>query len=273
MALALIEMPGRRNTKNVSTGSLQMAEMHYVVFKDTNDATVRAFLDQNLPKKYEELIADTYDIDERTDDPGVWDVHATFKLPEDAQHNDDFQPVKIQFSTGGGSKTLKYSLQTIASGLCPKGNPDTAPDQKHAVNVSEDGIEGTEVPCPNLEFGFTYKVLPGMYNIYAIYEATATVNASFFQGFPPGTLLFMGCDGNVDVVNGGELTYKFAAKPNLTSQKIGGSRSFAVDGWDYVWARFDKREDVAAKKVTNVPTAWYVERMLTRTDFNLLGIL
>lgn len=279
MPLTLTEMPGRKSTKNVSTGILQYAEMRYVVYQDINDAAVRSFLDQNLPKKYETtLFADTYDLEERTDDPGVWNVLAKFKLPEDQQQNQDAQPVKLQFSTGGGSKHLKYSLRTIDSGKIPKGNPDTALPQQGAINVSEDSVEGTDVPCPNLEFGYTYKVKANTVDTLTVHFMTAKVNSNVYRGFPPGSLLFMGVDGTIDLAVGGELTYKFAARPNLVNQHIGTgnqqSKAFAVDGWDYVWCRVDKRPAVApAVGVVNVPTNWYVERTLERADFNLLGIL
>lgn len=258
---------------NVVTGDLQVASLKFVCLQDTNDFNIREFIDLQLPRKYENLVIDTYDIDERSDDPGVWDVRVGFKLPEDQQSNHDGQPVRLQFSTGGGTQTLKYSQRTLTKLLCPNVNGKQAPDQKGAVNVGESGPEGVEYPVPALEFGYTYKVLPNTVDVFALYAATGKWNANYWRGFAPGELMFMGVDGTIDLTQGGDLTYKFSAKANRSNLRINGSKSFSARGWDYVWTLNDKREDAAAKKVTIVPIAVYVEEMVGSYDFNFLGIL
>jgi hypothetical protein len=275
MPLNIVESPGsRRQTKNVSTGLLQVLELRYKVWHELNDAVVRPFVETQLPSKYENLVLDDYDMDESPDAPGVWTVVAKYKLLEDSSSGGgQGQPVEIQFSTGGGTATLKQSIRTISKLPCPENANVQAPDFKGAINVSEDGPEGTEVIRPRLEFGWTYPVLAGAIDVLTIYEMTGKVNSVNFRGFPAGSLLFLGCDGTATVGATGRLTYKFAASPGASSLSVNGSRQFSKKGWEYIWCRYNKKKDANANAVANLPTAVYVEQIYETADFHLLGIL
>jgi hypothetical protein len=276
MPLKMVEHPeSRRQTKNVSTGTLQQVELVYKVWPELNDAVVRAFLDSNLPTIYEStLYLETYELDPEPDCPEIWRVSAKYVLPQDSDGGGG-QPgaVAWQFSTIGGTKNVKQSLQTIEKKRCgPNPGNLQAPDQKGAINVGEDGPEGADIYAPAFEFGLTYPVLSAAIDPGNIYDLSGKVNNGIFMGFPAGTLLFLGAEGSGEYGIGGQgkLTYKFQAAPNK-SVTI-NQATVQKKGHEYIWCLYERKPDGGAKAITKPPTAVYVEKVYETADFNLLGI-
>jgi hypothetical protein len=274
MPLNLVEIPeSRRQTKNVTTNRLQSCDLAYKVWEELDDATVRAYLDQELPRKYENLSLDTYDLDPEDEHVGLWRVSAHYKLPEEASEGTPGgQAIQFQFSTTGGTQTLKQSFATVDSFVCPANQNAVAENFKGAINVADDGPQGTEIIVPKLEFGWTYTVITAAIDVYTIYELTGKVNSVNYKGFPAGSLLFLGCEGTAEIGSTGRLTYKFAASQNKTGLTTNGSRQYSKKGWEYVWFVYGKRGDAAANKVVTPPVSGYVERVYETADFSLLGL-
>jgi hypothetical protein len=179
-----------------------------------------------------------------------------------------------EFSTGGGSETMFVSLSTRQRVALP-GGPQ-APDFQSGVNVTNDGPQGVERTVPIFNFSEThYKAAAAVSNAYigTLFALTGAVNNAAFRGFAAGEVLFLGARGSKRGVNGDwEITYSFAASPNVTNGTIGGFTGINKDGWDYLWFLFEDKEDPAAEKVVRRPRAAYVEQIYKRGGFSGLGI-
>ena len=179
-----------------------------------------------------------------------------------------------EFSTGGGSETMFVSLSTKQRVALPGGPP--APDFHSGVNVTNDGPQGVERTVPIFNFSEThFKTAAAVSNSYVstLFALTGTVNNAAFRGFAAGEVLFLGARGSKRGVNGDwEITYSFAASPNVTGGTIGGFTGINKDGWDYLWFLFEDKEDPNAEKVVRRPRAAYVEQIYKRGGFAGLGI-
>ena len=67
-----------------------------------------------------------------------------------------------------------------------------------------------------------------------------------------------------------EITYRFAASPNVTGLAVGPITGIAKKGWEYLWVRYADAEDehVLVKR----PIAAYVEQVYELGNFAGLGI-
>ena len=179
-----------------------------------------------------------------------------------------------EFNTGGGSETMFVSLSTKQRIALPGGPP--APDYRSGVNVTDDGPQGVDRTVPVFNFSEThYKSASAVTSGYvaSVFALTGTVNNSSFRGFAAGEVLFLGARGSKRGVNGAwEITYAFAASPNVTNGSIGGFSGINKDGWDYLWFQFEDKEDANAEKVVRRPRAAYVEQIYKRGNFAGLGI-
>lgn len=181
-----------------------------------------------------------------------------------------------QFSTGGGSETMFVSLQTM-QGLAAPGIPNpTVPDYDGGINVTDDGAQGVERTVPVFNFSEThYKTSAQVTQAYigSLFALTGTVNTAAFKGFAAGEVLFLGASGSKRGAFGDwELTYNFAASPNITNGTVGTFTGVNKQGWDYLWFQFEDIEDTSAKQLVRRPAYLFVERVYRRTDFSLLAI-
>ncbi len=82
--------------------------------------------------------------------------------------------------------------------------------------------------------------------------------------------MFLGASGSLRSQEDWEITFRFAASPNVTGLVIGDIAGIDKKGWEYLWVRYADAEDqnVLVKK----PIAVYVERVYEEGDFSLLGI-
>lgn len=69
-----------------------------------------------------------------------------------------------------------------------------------------------------------------------------------------------------------EITFRFAASPNVTNLSLGNITVAAKEGWHYLWVRFADDEDNAAHTLIKKPIAAYVEQVYEYGDFSGLGI-
>ncbi|RMF94392.1 MAG: hypothetical protein D6741_12675, partial [Planctomycetota bacterium] len=105
-----------------------------------------------------------------------------------------------------------------------------------------------------------------------LYNLTGTVNNATFRNFAAGEVLFMGASGSKRGPGDWEITFRFAASPNVTGLTIGEITGINKNGWDYLWVAYADDVDDAAKELIKKPIAAYVERVYRYTDFSLLGI-
>jgi hypothetical protein len=207
---------------------------------------------------------------------GIWVVEVSYTEPEDEDGS------KFTFDTGGGTVHIAQSLETVNTYEAPG---ETAPDFKGAIGVNGDSISGTDITIPVFNFTETHKIPSELVTTaykFALFYATGKVNNDWFKGFAAGEVLFLGASGSQQNPDEWEITFKFAASPNVGDAGSAGSGEEPLvigeieveekEGWDYLWIRFDDAEDNVAKTLVKRPVAAYVERVYQKTDFAALGI-
>jgi hypothetical protein len=89
-------------------------------------------------------------------------------------------------------------------------------------------------------------------------------------------VLFLGASGSKRVQMGAsadwEITYRFAASPNVTGLSVGGIAAISKKGWEYLWVRYADHADPLAKALVKRPIAAYVERVYESGTFAALGL-
>ena len=80
----------------------------------------------------------------------------------------------------------------------------------------------------------------------------------------------MGASGSQKGNDDWEITFKFAASPNVTGITKGDIDGIDKKGWEYLWVQFADSE--SSNKLIKVPSAVFVERVYDSSDFSLLGI-
>ena len=90
------------------------------------------------------------------------------------------------------------------------------------------------------------------------------------KGFAAGEVLFLGASGSQRGEDDWEITFRFAASPNVTGLTIGDIEGIDKKGWEYLWVRYADAED--EKVLVKQPIAVYVERVYDEGNFAGLGI-
>lgn len=180
----------------------------------------------------------------------------------------------FSFDTSGGAAHITQSLQTIST----HPNPTQwliAPDFKGAVGATADGVEGVDVVVPTYRFSEAH-YLPATF-VTPAYKAllaalTGKVNSEAFKGFEGGEVLFLGARGSLRGAGDWEISYDFAASPNVTGIVVGPISGINKRGWEYLWVRYVDAEDATSKALVKIPAAAYVEQVYPTADLNALGI-
>lgn len=103
-----------------------------------------------------------------------------------------------------------------------------------------------------------------------LFYLTGRVNHAPFKGFAAGEVLFLGASGSQRGQEDWEVTFSFAASPNVTGLAVGQITGIAKKGWEYLWVRYEDAVD--AHTLVKQPAAAYVEQVYPYGDFALLGI-
>ncbi|MEO0513610.1 MAG: hypothetical protein AAF108_12090 [Planctomycetota bacterium] len=109
----------------------------------------------------------------------------------------------------------------------------------------------------------------------ALFSLTGKVNSGGFRGFAAGEVLFLGATGarrGTGPDDDWEITFRFAASPNVTGLSVGSINGIAKKGWEYLWVRYADQEDTSANTIVKRPVAAYVERVYDQGNFGGLGI-
>ena len=259
MTIALIE---RYQSRGGDTGDERSSvELVYTAVGSNDDVAIRAAVGATLPATYLGLPLASYRLSPLGN--GNWDVVARYdsREPKDSSYT---------FDTGGGTQHITQSLQTIAKKAKPG---ETAPDFKQAVGVTTDSVEGVDITVPVYNFTETHYIanamVTGAYKL-TLFALTGKVNNATFKGFAAGEVLFLGASGSKRGDDEWEITFRFAASPNVTNLTIGDITGVDKKGWEYLWVRYSDAED--QKVLVKQPTAVYVEKVYESGNFAGLGI-
>ena len=238
-----------------------VAELVYVVQGTEDDATVRTLVQNTIPAFYAELPFQEYRIEPAGN--GLWDVTVRYSSQEGSES-------EFTFDTSGGTTHVSQSLETIAKYAPPE---KTAPDFKGAIGVTTDSVDGTDITVPVYSFTETHYIPQA--SVTPAYKATlffltGRTNLAAFKGFQPGEVLFLGASGAKRGKDDWEITFRFAASPNVTGLTVGDIQDIDKKGWEYLWVRYADAED--QNVLVKQPIAVYVERVYEKGDFAGLGI-
>jgi hypothetical protein len=259
MAITIDE---RYDSREATESEDPTTELLYVVQGTDDDALVKALVAATAPAFYDGLRRDSLAIS--TVGGGVWECAVRYvKLESDSQ---------FTFDTGGGAQHVTQSLATAGSYAAPD---EIAPDFHGAIGVNQDQIEGTDVTVPVYNFTETHYIddflVTGAYKA-TLFFLTGRVNNASFKGFAKGEVLFLGASGAKRGFDDWEITFRFAASPNVTGLSLGSITGIDKEGWHYLWVRFTDDEDSTAKTLIKKPIAAYVEQVYEYGDFSGLGI-
>jgi hypothetical protein len=151
----------------------------------------------------------------------------------------------------------------------------SAPNFFGAIGVTDDRVEGTDITVPVFNFTETHYILNELvtpaYKL-ALFNLTGKVNGATFKGFAKGEVLFLGASGSKRGLDDWEITFRFAASPNVSGLSLGSITGISKEGWNYLWVRFTDDEDATAKALIKRPVAAYVEQVYPYGSFSGLGI-
>ena len=259
MPVTIIEkFDSREATEGVEQPS---AELLFVVTGTQDELTVRATVEATVPAFYLGLPFQEYHIKHLGN--GIWDASARY-----GKH--DPKESTFSFDTGGGTQHITQSITTVAK----YGTPDHgAPDFKGAIGVTTDSVEGVDITVPVYNFTETHYIPASL--VTPEYKAllfvlTGKTNKSLFKGFQPGEVLFLGASGSKRGKDDWEITFRFAASPNVTGLTVGDITGIDKRGWEYLWVRYADAED--EKVLVKQPIAVYVEKVYEEEDLNAMGI-
>ena len=176
----------------------------------------------------------------------------------------------FSFDTGGGTMHVTQAKAHIASYAS-----GTSPDYEGAIGVTHDSVEGCDITVPVYNFSETHYFaagyVTGSYKA-TLFALTGRTNNAAFKGFAEGEVLFLGASGSQRGDDSWEITFRFAASPNVTGLTIGSITGIAKKGWEYLWVQYEDAEDSGAKCVVKRPASVHVERVYNSGSLAGLGI-
>ena len=238
------------------------AELLYVVQGTDDDLQVKALVAATAPATYDGLKRDSFTITPLGG--GIWDCSVRYvEIESESQ---------FTFDTGGGTQHINQSLQSVNNYPAPG---EVAPNFQGAIGVNQDQIEGTDVTVPVYNFTETHYIDDALVTLAykgTLFLLTGRVNNAAFKGFAAGEVLFLGASGAKRGLEDWEITFRFAASPNVAGLQLGNIAGINKEGWQYLWVRFADEEDAGAKTLIKKPIAAYVERVYEYGDFSGLEI-
>lgn len=263
------------NTAMDSQGYYTALEIPYLVFEVESEEAALSAARGVAAEKVENLELKSIELAERIN-------QTTFKVTAvyeplvfdtgDGASGNSNEP-SFNFDTGGGTKHITQSLQTVGK------FPATAPDFAGAVEVDNEGnVNGVDIAMPVMNFSETHYFSPGRVSTSykkRIAELTGKVNSGSFKGYAAGEVLFLGASGSrrgKRSTDYWEITFKFAVSPNVTNLKAGTIIVSSKKGWDYLWVRYADDVSSDRKALIKKPVAAYVEKVYEQASFGGLGI-
>ena len=267
----MITVTEKFESRLVTTGVCPAAELRYSILGTNDDVEARGALTANSPALFDLfgdglffLPRDTLTIQPVGD--LLWEGIVRYGTTPATQQS------TFAFDTGGGIQHITQSRQTVGAYAPPGATP---PDFQGAIGVTSDSVEGVDVTVPVYHFSETHyldaAVVTAGYRA-TLFALTGRVNNAAFKGLAAGECLFLGAAGAKRGQGDWEITFRFAASPNVSKLTIGNITGIDKKGWEYLWVRYADTEDPAAKALVKQPAAVYVEKVYEEGDFGLLGV-
>lgn len=181
----------------------------------------------------------------------------------------------FNFEIGGGTQHITQSKETIARHAPVD---ETPPDFKGAIGVTADSVEGVDIVAPVFNFSETH-LFPATQVTESykgtIFRLVGKTNVSQFRAYLRGEVLFLGAAGarrGTNFDDPWEISFRFAASPNVTGLVVGDITGIDKRGHEYVWVRYADAEDETSGTIVKKPTSVHVERVYDEGNFSGLQI-
>ncbi len=254
------------DSREQSAGEQPSVDLRYLVLGTADDIEAHSELIAQTPTTYSGLVRQSTHLERLADDAWEGSVRYGKEAPPEAGDS------AYSFDTGGGTQHVTQSIATVGVYAAPGIYP---PNFKGAIGATKDGIEGVDISVPVYNFSETHYVdanlVTGAYKSTLFY-LTGTVNNGGFRGFSAGEVLFLGAGGAKRGQDDWEISYRFAASPNVQGLQVGDITGIAKRGWDYLWIRYADAVDNDAFMLVKRPLSVYVEQVYPYTNYFGLGI-
>ena len=253
------------DSRDTTLAESSNVELRYLVSDTDSDAEVAAAVFAQSPASWNSLPRESITFSRI----GQREWEATVRYA--TQPVTDSEP-SFTFETGGGTAHITQAIGTTGVFVPPGFVP---PDFRNAIGVSRDSVDGVDIVVPTYKWTETFRipasVVTGPYKA-TLFQLTGRVNNFAFRGFQAEEVLFEGARGSRRGMGDWEITFAFAASPNVTDLTIGNISGISKKGWDYLWCRYADFEDTDAKMLVKRPIAVVVNRVYPSGSFSLLGI-
>lgn len=165
------------------------------------------------------------------------------------------------FDTTGGTVHITNAKEEVS-----RYPETTAPDQKGAIAVDGDQVNGVSIVIPAMKINVQFSHPMGAITLSQakfLNSITGCTNSDPFLTFAPGEVLFLGARGSDGTSTQSTVNYQFACSANIEGQTIGSIAGVAKKGWDVLWIRYEDAE-ADADSVTHpvrTPKFVYVDRV------------
>ena len=268
------------------TGRNSKRKLLYHVLGTDDDATIMATVLATSPPSFVTPggTLNLDDVSKTQIGPEFWAAEVNYIDPE-KQEDKKKRPtgtLVASWDTTGGTQHITTSLETVDKAGDSASDPP--PDFRNAIEVTESGVNGTDVVVPLLRLELEYKFPNASVTdeyIRQLRDLTGTTNHEEFKGWAAGELLFMGSNGRQSSDGDISARFIFAAGKNididcekyrLVEETTGEWATLTKGAHDHLWFYFKKAKDAAAAKVVHRPIAAYVERVYEKENFALIGI-
>lgn len=253
-------------------GEYLRASVPYFVFSATDEETAIEAALTGVSETFNGLSRKSISIVERIND-------TTFKIEVEyeSQTGGSSQAAQnesvLSFDTRGGTKHISKSLYVLDV------QPAGASDDEGAIGFDGEHVVGLDIPEAVFNFSETKFLPPNIVNhsfLGRLARNTNKVNSNNFRGTLPGECRFLGASGQrrgADESAYWEITWEFAAKPNIVNKRV-GQFTISANGWDYVDVRYAKKvgQDGATKSILSYPKKIIIHKIYERVDFGVLGL-
>jgi len=269
--MELIEADESQNFSVPSSGSTNGDRTFYITGSDVAE-DVYDFLAIELPRDYGGLRLVDFSV--RRMGPGLYSCSAQYGAPSGGtasrtnitptplETNSGSDSYAFSFTTTGGTYHISDAKSQTSFGTAPK-------SVGTAINWNGQFGDGIDIIGPKLQFTIRKRKAGSLITlayVNTLVSLTGKTNNAVYLGFAVGELLFLGADGQQ--VRGGdtEITFSFAASPNISSASFDGVTVTDIKGHDYVWVL--KEPTASGGAVTK---GVYRATLYDSGDFSLLG--
>lgn len=253
-------------------------ERSYTVHGTTNELEAKSLAMITAPAAQMEdgFLLDKVVFETESVDYGVWEVRATYTRSENDQPPED--PLQegestYEFDTTGNTTHITQSLRTVSSKFLSSAYSNDTFHGAIGVNQDRTEVAGVDIVLPGFAWSESH-ALPGnaVTNAYKriLYLLTGKINSKDYKGFKEGELLFLGARGTRRGDGIWQISYSFAASPNVDNVTIAGISGITKKGWQYLWFHYNRYENIG--NLILRPTSAHVEDVYEEADFASLGI-